>query len=248
MDYYFLAYVGVGLIAQLIDGALGMAYGVSSTSFLLAFGVVPAVASASVHTAEMFTTLVSGVAHWRFGNVDWALVKKLTIPGVLGGILGAYMLSSVPTDTIKPFVSGYLLIMGILILLRAFKNFKERELRGGLIPLGAVGGFLDAIGGGGWGPVVTTTLVASGNNPRFAIGSVNFAEFFITVAISAMFFATIEIMSHWQVILGLLVGGVVAAPVAAYVCKKLPTKTLMIVVGIVIVLLQARIFYQLWAS
>jgi len=237
-------FIGVGFMAQLIDGAIGMGYGVTSTTFLLSMGIPPPLASAGVHTAEVFTTLVSGLAHWRFGNVDRSLVKRLLIPGVVGGVLGAYVLNAVPTEVIKPVVAGYLLGMGLLVLFRAFREVREREVRTGLVPLGLVGGFFDAIGGGGWGPIVTSTLVARGNNPRFTIGSVNLVEFFVTIAESATFFALIGLGS-WKIIVGLIIGGVLAAPLGAYVCKRLPMRTLMIVVGIVIVVLQIR---TLWLA
>lgn len=244
MDVSLGIFIAVGFVAQLIDGAMGMAYGVTSTTFLLSIGIPPAMASAGVHTAEVFTTLVSGLSHWRLGNVRWSLVKRLLIPGVIGGVLGAYVLSSVPARTIKPFVAGYLIIMGLAILFRAFRKVQEREVQSKLIPLGAVGGFLDAIGGGGWGPIVTSTLVARGNNPRFTIGSVNLTEFFVTVAEAATFFTLIGLV-HWQIIVGLIIGGILAAPLAAYVCRMLPTRILMIIVGIAIVALQIR---TLWLA
>jgi len=237
-------FVAVGFFAQLIDGAMGMAYGVTSTTFLLSLGVPPALASAGVHTAEVFTTLISGLAHWRLGNVDWHLVKRLVVPGMVGGALGAYVLSSVPTQSIRPYVAGYLLLMGLVILTRSFKMPKTREIRKGLIPLGAVGGFLDAVGGGGWGPIVTSTLVARGNHPRFSIGSVNLTEFFVTVTEAATFFGLIGLAS-WRIIAGLLLGGVLAAPLSAYVLRILPTRWLMLAVGVAIITLQAR---TLWLA
>ena len=235
--------IASGFIAQMIDGAMGMAYGVSATTFLLTCGIPPAAASASVHTAEVFTTLVSGLSHLRFGNVRWALVRKLAIPGVLGGILGAFLLSSIPGETIKPYVAGYLLIMGVMILLRASKGVRAREVKTWLLPLGLVGGFFDALGGGGWGPIVTSTLIARGSLPRFAIGSVNLTEFFVTVAEAATF-GTLIGLEHWRIILGLVIGGVMAAPFAAFLCKKLPTRALMLAVGAAIVVLQIRTLYQ----
>jgi len=235
--------VAFGFIAQMIDGAMGMAYGVSATTFLLAYGIPPAAASASVHMAEVFTTLVSGLSHLRFGNVRWALVRRLAIPGVVGGILGAYLLSSIPGNTIKPYVAGYLIIMGGVILLRAFKTARTREVKTGLLPLGLVGGFFDAIGGGGWGPIVTSTLIARGSLPRLTIGSVNLTEFFVTVAEAATF-GTLIGLGHWRIILGLIMGGVMAAPFAAFLCKKLPTRALMIAVGAAIIALQIRTLYQ----
>jgi uncharacterized membrane protein YfcA len=248
VDLGILLYIGVGFVAQMVDGALGMAYGVTSTSFLLGLGVpaiTPAVASASVHAAEIFTTAVSGLAHLRFGNVDQGLFRRLVIPGVLGGVLGAYILTALPSQVIKPFVALYLMLMGALILRRAFRSSGEPApslAARFLLPLGALGGFFDAIGGGGWGPIVTSTLVARGNHPRFAIGSVNLAEFFVTLAESITFVLTLgqSLAQMGQVILGLILGGVVAAPLAAYVCRRVPVRALMGAVGVLIILLSLR--------
>ncbi len=234
-----IVYIIVGFFAQIIDGALGMAYGVTSTTFLLSLGIPPAAASASVHTAEIFASGASGLAHLRFGNVDKKLFKKLLIPGIAGGILGAYILTAVPGKTIKPFIAFYLLIMGLIILRKAFKKIEQKEVKTKLLPLGISGGFFDAMGGGGWGPIVTSTLVARGHNPRFSIGSVNLAEFFVTVAEVATFLTIIG-LAHWQIIIGLIIGGVLAAPLAAYVCKRLPSRALMIMVGLLIVALSLR--------
>jgi len=244
MDWgIFAVYVGVGFLAQIIDGALGMAYGVSANSFLLALGLPPSLASACVHAAELFTTATSGISHRLFGNVDGRLFRRLVIPGVIGGALGAYILSSLPGNVLKPYVTAYLLIMGLVILARAIWG-RNWHFRIWPIPLGAVGGLLDALGGGGWGPVVTTTLVASGEHPRQTVGSVNAAEFFVTTAESVMFVITLgsQMLQQWPVILGLLLGGVVAAPLAALVCKKLPPRVLMGLVGVLIVGLQVRTF------
>jgi uncharacterized membrane protein YfcA len=244
MDITILLYIAVGFIAQMIDGAMGMAYGVSSNTFLLSIGIPPAAASASVHMAEVVTTGVSGISHWRLGNIDWKLVRKLLIPGVIGGVTGAYLLSSIDGDFIKPFVSAYLLIMGIVILVKAFNHVDESNEHGRNISLlGVVGGFFDSIGGGGWGPIVTTTLVARGNNPRFTIGSVNFAEFFVTFSESVVFVLTLSFLTYWQVILGLLIGGAIAAPLAAVVARKLPVRALMIMVGVLIIVLSVRTIY-----
>jgi uncharacterized membrane protein YfcA len=246
MDLSILLYVLVGFVAQTIDGALGMAYGVSSNTFLLSLGLPPAAASASVHMAEVVTTGVSGAAHWRLGNIDWKLVKRLLIPGVIGGVAGAYLLTSIDGDIIKPWISAYLLIMGAFIIYRAFRNsghVNDGTHTARVSFLGLVGGFCDAIGGGGWGPVVTTTLVARGKNPRLTIGSVNFSEFFVTLAESITFVLTLSFGQYWQIILGLLIGGVLAAPLAARVTKSLPLKTLMILVGTLIVILSIRTIY-----
>jgi len=241
-----LLFVVVGFLAQMIDGALGMAYGVSSTTFLLGIGVPPAIASASVHTSEVFTTAISGLSHLRFGNIDKKLFLKLVFPGVLGGVTGAYLLTlDELQNIIKPIVSIYLLIMGIFILWKVTRKQQNREVTRFLMPLGAIGGFFDAIGGGGWGPIVTTTVVARGHSPRFTIGSVNASEFFVTLAQAITFVITIPSLfsQNWQVIVGLLLGGCLAAPLAAYFCKKLPAQTLMKLVGGAITFLSIRTIY-----
>jgi hypothetical protein len=244
LEHTVIAFVIVGFIAQLIDGTVGMGYGVTSTAFLLSLGIPPAPASASVHAAEVFTTGISGAFHLKFKNVDKNIFKNLVIPGVIGGILGAYILTSLPGEKIKPLVACYLLIMGMIILRKSFKEIQKRDWsRGRLFPLGLAGGCLDAIGGGGWGPIVTSTLVGTGNNPRFTIGSVNLAEFFVSVAEAATFFTIIGFV-HRQIILGLIIGGVVAAPLAAYLCKMLPVRALMTLVGILIIVLSGRTLYK----
>ena len=244
MTLSILLYVLVGFVAQMIDGALGMAYGVSSNTFLLSLGIPPAAASASVHMAEVVTTGVSGISHWRLGNVDWKLVRRLLIPGVIGGVVGAYLLTSIDGDIIKPYISAYLLVMGGVIVYKAFTLVPRSKPDGYHGPrvswLGLLGGFCDAIGGGGWGPVVTSTLVARGKNPRMTIGSVNFSEVFVTLAESILFVLTLDFRNYWQIILGLLIGGVVAAPIAARLTQKLPLKTLMIFVGVLIIGLSIR--------
>lgn len=242
MEPIFWQFVVVGFVAQLIDGAMGMAYGVSSNAFLLSLGLPPAVASASVHLAEVFTTFISGASHWRMGNIDRVLVKRLLIPGVAGGVLGAYILSSVSGETIRPFLSVYLALMGAYILWKAFSGRIDRPRTTAprhISLLGLVGGFVDAIGGGGWGPVVTTTLVARGNSPRETVGSVNLSEFAVTLAQSIVFFLTLG-MIHWQVVLGLLLGGVLAAPAGAYLVHRIPARALMSFIGVLIIGLSVR--------
>jgi uncharacterized membrane protein YfcA len=241
-----LIFILVGFIAQIIDGALGMAYGVSATTFLLTFGISPVIASASVHTAEVFTTAISGFSHFRLGNTEKKLMLRLVLPGMTGAVIGAYLLTTAPTDIIKPLVSIYLLVMGALILIKAFRQVAPQMVQSHLIPLGLVGGFLDAIGGGGWGPIVTSTLVARGHNPRFAIGSVNATEFFITLSQTITFILAIG-FSNWQPIIGLAIGGVVAAPLAAYLTKRVRVKTLMILVGVLIIILSIRTIILMYA-
>lgn len=230
----FFLYILVGFIGQLIDGSLGMAYGVSCNTFLLALGFPPAVGSASVHAAEIVTTAVSGLAHFKFKNIRKDLFLRLLIPGVIGGALGAYILTRFDGNAIKPYISIYLLAMGIVIIVKGLRKKQTPiTVKRFIEPLGFAGGVCDAVGGGGWGPVVTTTLVAVGNQPRETIGSVNAAEFFVTVAESVVFIMTIG-LSHWQVILGLLIGGVLAAPLAAYTTRRIPLRPLMILVGVLI--------------
>jgi uncharacterized protein len=231
----------VGFAAQMIDCAIGMAYGLSATSVLLTLGVTPATASASVHAAEVFTTGASGLAHWRLGNVRGGLVLRLALPGMLGGVLGAYVLVGTPTAVVRVFVSAYLLALGGVILLKALRP------RPPVAPLpaaqvgvlGFCGGVLDAIGGGGWGAIVTSTLIGRGNVPREAIGSASLAEFFVTAAVSATFVATVGV-SLWPIIVGLVLGGVLAAPFAALVARRLPDRPLMVIVGVVVALLALR--------
>ncbi|UPG85358.1 sulfite exporter TauE/SafE family protein [Luteibacter aegosomatis] len=235
MDWsQFLTFAGVGLLAQLVDGALGMAYGLVSNAVLLALGLPPAVASATVHTAEVFTTGVSGGAHAFFGNVDWKAFRRLAIPGVIGGVIGAWFLASVPGDAIKPFVYVYLLILGIVVLVRAAGRVvsHHRVRHKGVV--GFFAGLLDAIGGGGWGPIATSTLLARGGAVRQTIGTVNAAEFVVTLAVSATLVAHLGV-SHWPIVLGLLTGGVIAAPAAAWLVKHLPPRYVMTAVGCLIV-------------
>lgn len=235
-----LVFALVGFLAQLVDGAVGMAYGLVATSVLLSMGVTPAAASASVHAAEVFTTGTSGVAHWRAGNVIPALVWRLALPGMLGGMIGALLLSDLPVDWMRPVVSAYLLAMGGIILWRACRRTPPAPLHPPRVAwLGLGGGFLDAVGGGGWGPLVTSTLIGRGNAPRTTIGSTNAAEFFVTAAITAAFVSSIG-LEMWPAILGLVIGGVIAAPLAAWVTKHLPARPLMLMVGVVISFLALR--------
>lgn len=243
-----VSFIFVGFFAQLVDGALGLAYGVISMTVLLGIGVPPVAASASIHTAEVFTTAVSGASHVFYKNVDFRLFKRLVIPGVIGSIIGALLLSKIPGDTIKPFISGYLLIMGILILYKAFREAHWMEKVQNLInkalsrekpshhlyrvvPLGVAGGFCDAVGGGGWGAVVSSSLLAQdANDPHKTIGTTNLAEFLIALSSSIIFFTAIGI-THWKIVVGLIIGGVIAAPLAAFAVRYLPAKIVMIFAG-----------------
>lgn len=235
MPVDFLTLMAVGFAAQLVDGALGMAFGLISTTALLALGLPPAHASAAVHAAEIATTGASGVAHAAHRNIDRRLFPALCVAGVIGGVAGAYLLSNIDGRAIRPFIAVYLFLAGCLILLKAARlgiRDLSRPPRH-LAPLGLVGGFLDAIGGGGWGPVVTSTLIGAGQAPRKVIGSVNAAEFFVTVAISITFLLELG-LNHLEEILGLIAGGMLAAPLGAWLVKWLRPRLLMAMVGVLI--------------
>lgn len=254
MEDSFLLFAAVGFLAQLVDGALGMAYGIISSTVLLTAGVTPAAASASAHAAEVFTTAASAGSHAWHRNVNWKTLGWLAPAGAVGGIIGAYVLTSFDGATLRPLVAAYLCLMGVYVLFRAVWGLPQaREHRpAALVPLGAVGGTLDAIGGGGWGPVVTTALIGSGGAPREVIGTVNTAEFIVTVAISAAFLAAL-LTGHWDdagalvdhawAVGGLILGGVLAAPLAGYVTRIIPARQLMFLVGLLISVLGA---FQVW--
>lgn len=242
-----ITFIILGFIAEIIDGCLGMAYGVFLTSLLISNGSSLIMASSSIHFSEIFTTLASGISHIKQKNVDFNMLKKLAVSGVIGGITGAYILTSIDGEMIKPFVSVYLLILGFRILLKAKDNFKKKDNSKHLIPLGSVGGFFDAIGGGGWGPIVTSSLIEQGNVPCKAIGTVNTAEFFVTFAQSVTFFTVVGIKAP-QMTLGLIIGGIVAAPLSAYLCKKINQKVLRILVALVIIGINCYALYHLWGK
>lgn len=241
----FLLFILVGFVAQFIDGSMGMAYGVSANSFLLSLGVSPVQSSASIHIAEVFTTGISGLSHYGFGNVDLSLVKRLIIPGVIGAICGAWLLTKLPSEMIKTFVSIYLIIMGSVILFKAYagKN-KEKKVTHRVVTLGFMGGFFDAAGGGGWGPIVASTLVSKGSIPRLAVGTVNAAEFFVALATSLTFIISIVTL-EWAIVVGLAVGGAIAAPFAAYFSSKIPSHLFMVLIGIIIILLSVKNLFSL---
>jgi uncharacterized membrane protein YfcA len=239
-----LPFILIGFAAQLIDGALGMAFGQISSTLLITLGVPPAAASASVHTAETFTTAVSGISHVAHRNVDWWLFLRIMIPGVIGGVAGAYLLTQISAEVAKPAVLTYLALLGVYLFYRGIMH-RHTEKRPKIIaPLGLAGGFLDAAGGGGWGAIVTSNLLVQGSNPRKTIGTVNTAEFFLTVTISATFIATLGWEAFTVATVGLLVGGVVAAPFGAMIAKKVNPDKLLTFVGIVVTLTSGYGLYR----
>ena len=231
-----LPFMAIGFAAQMVDGALGMAFGVISNTLLISIGVPPAIASGRVHSVECFTTAVSGISHILHRNVDWKLFARIVIPGVIGGVLGAYVLTQIHADTARPVVLAYLTLIGLYLLWRALRH-EHRERQPKIIePLGLIGGFLDAAGGGGWGPIVTSNLLVQGATPRKVIGTVNTAEFILTLTISATFIATLGLGAFGAATIGLLIGGIVAAPLGALIAKRVPAKALMIMVAVVLII------------
>jgi len=239
-----IPFILIGFAAQLIDGALGMAYGQISSTLLISMGVPPAMASAGVHTAETFTTGVSGLSHVAHRNVDWRLFFRLVVPGVIGGVTGAYVLTAVDAAVAKPFVLAYLAALGVYLFYRGVMH-KHVERRPKVVePLGLVGGFLDAAGGGGWGGIVTSNLLVQGSNPRKTIGTVNTAEFFLTVTISATFIAALGWAAFTMATIGLLIGGVAAAPFGAWVAKRVNPDTLLTFVGAILTVITLYGLYR----
>lgn len=238
-------FIIVGFVAQLIDGALGMAFGVISNTLLISLGVPPAAASASVHVIKNFTGAIAGLSHVLHKNVNWRLFWRLLIPGAVGGAIGAYLLTNIDAAIAKPIVLAYLAGIGLFLLFRALRAAPvERQPR--LVePLGFAGGFLDATGGGGWGPVVTSNLIVQGANPRIVIGTVNTAELFIALTISGAFLLTLGIAAFSTAAVGLLIGGVAAAPLGGYVAKRINARVLMIMVGAVLTVTSA---FALWLA
>ena len=231
---FFIA-LAVGLFAQLIDGALGMGYGVTSNSLLLASGFSPAAATATVHVAKAFTGAASGLAHWQRGNIDTRVFRGLLIPGIIGTLLGVWLVTSVDGKVMRPYISAYLLIMGLFIMFRAFRQVQLAKTVGKrIIPVALLGGFADSVGGGGWGPVVTTSLIGSGLEPKTTIGSVNAAEFVVTLA-SGLSFAVLIGVQAWESATGLILGGMIVAPFAASLASKINRRALMVMVGLLII-------------
>jgi uncharacterized protein len=247
-----IVFVLVGLAAQMVDGALGMAYGVTSSTLLVASGIAPAMASGSVHLAEVGTTLISGASHWRFGNVDWRTVLLLGVPGAVGAYAGATVLSNLSTEAARPWMSTILLVLGVMLLVRfAFKGARTDRQHLGfksrfLVPLGVFAGFVDASGGGGWGPVATPTMLISGRTePRKVIGSVSASEFLVSVAASVGFLLNLGSEGvDWGIAGALLLGGAIAAPFAAWLVHKVAPRVLGTVVGAVIVITNSRTLFN----
>lgn len=244
-----LPFIAVGFAAQVIDGALGMAFGIiNNTLLVVVLGLSPRMASASVHAVETFTTAASGISHILHRNVDWKLFVRLVIPGMIGGALGAYVLSNVDAAVARPFVMAYLASIGLYLLYRAYRGKVEPREPRIIEPLGLIGGFLDAAGGGGWGPVVTSNLLVQGASPRKTIGTVNTSEFFLTATISATFIATIGFAAFTLQTVGLLIGGLLAAPFGAILAKRVPARQLMAAVGTVLTVTSAWSIYAALAK
>ena len=247
LDKAFPIMVLAGFCAQMVDGALGMGYGVTSATILLSAGVNPAAISGSIHTAEMFASGASGYSHYKFGNVNKKLFKALLIPGILGAIAGAIMLVTLGNkygNFIRPVIAGYTLILGIKFIMNAFKEKKPQKKFKRYRLLAGVGGFFDSFGGGGWGPIVTSTLINNGRSHKYVVGSVSLTEFFVTLASAFTFFTMIGV-SHWQTIVALIIGGLVAAPLAAKLAGKLPKKTAYILLGVLVIFWSMRILIKM---
>ena len=240
-------FIAIGFAAQLIDGALGMAFGVISQTLLMTIGVPPAAASASVHLVEVFTTGASGASHVWHRNVDWGLFKRLVPFGVAGGVLGAYVLSSVDASAARPFVMAYLTLIGLFLLYRAIRmdepKFEDPKTTR---PLALAGGFLDAAGGGGWGPVVTSNLLIQGGDPRKTVGTVNSAEFLLALSVSIAFLATIGLEAFTIATVGLILGGVTAAPIGAVLAKRVRPRLLLLAVAAVLVVTSLYSIVRVW--
>ncbi|MFD2921799.1 TSUP family transporter [Terrimonas rubra] len=246
LDASFLVMFAAGFFAQLVDGALGMGYGVVSATVLLSAGVSPAAISGSIHTAEMFASGASGYSHYKFGNVNKKLFKALVLPGVIGAVAGAwllYYLGEEYSNLVRPILACYTLLLGIKILYTAYQNQIKKKKFKHYKALAGAGGFFDSFGGGGWGPIVTTTLITKGRSPKYVIGSVSITEFFVTLSSALTFFLLLGV-THWQTILGLIVGGLVAAPIAARLVGKLPRRTALILVGVLVIVWSVRILIK----
>jgi siroheme synthase-like protein len=248
LDPNFHWMVLAGFLAQIVDGALGMGYGVTSATILLSIGVNLASISGSIHTAEMFASGASGYSHYKFGNVNKKMFRALLIPGVLGAIGGAILLTKLGNshaDYLRPIMAAYTMFLGVRIFINAFRKSKPQKKFKHYGWLAGAGGFLDSFGGGGWGPIVTTTLITKGRSPKYVIGSVSLTEFFVTLA-SAFTFFTMLGVSHWQTILALIIGGFIAAPLSAKLAGRLPKKASFILLGILVMIWSSRILWKVF--
>ena len=240
----FLPYVLIGFVAQVVDGALGMAYGVTASSLLLGAGVPPAVSSATVHAAECFTTGSSALAHRAFGNIDRQQFRRLLLPAIVGAATGAWLLTRLDGDRLKPWITGYLLLVGIVIVVKAFRECPPKRVITHLAPLGFFGALVDAIGGGGWGPIVASNLLARCNGFRLTVGTVNAVEFFVTLTASLVFLLGLG-LGNWKIIAGLALGGILAAPFGAWLISRIRPRPMQCVVGLLVIALSLR---TLWIS
>jgi len=240
-------FIAVGFAAQLVDGALGMAFGIiSNTALVAVLGVPPALASQRIHVVECFTTAISGISHLIHRNIDKRLFFRLLVPGMIGGVTGAYLLSSLDAGVVKPFVLLYLAGIGVYLLVRGLLYPPAVREAKHMAPLGLVGGFLDAAGGGGWGPVVTSNLLIQGADPRKVVGTVNAVEFFLTLTVSAAFIWKLGVADLAGATLGILIGGVIAAPIGAWAAKHFSPKVMLVLVGIVLTLTSVYGIYRAW--
>lgn len=240
----FVPYVLIGFIAQVVDGALGMAYGVTASSLLLGAGISPAVSSATVHAAECFTTGSSALSHRAFGNLDREQFRRLLLPAIIGAAAGAYLLTRLNGEMLKPWIAGYLLLMGVVIVAKAFRECPSKRVTTHLAPLGFFGALVDAIGGGGWGPIVASNLLARGNGFRMTVGTVNAVEFFVTLTASLVFLLGLG-LGNWKIIAGLALGGVLAAPLGAWLVSRIRPRPVQCMVGLLVIALSLR---TLWLS
>ena len=245
--YYFgtttLTSLGIGFAAQMVGSSLGMAYSITCSSVLLAMGINPAMVSATVHTSEVANRLISGLSHLRFGNVDNVIFRRLAQSGIAGAVCGVLIITRIPVAIMRPLTAFILLAMGIRVLVMGLLKLRIQHKSTRLAPLGFTGGFVDVIGGGGWGPVVTSTLLLRGNQPNVVIGSVNFAKFFVAIAESVFLIIMLK-TPQWDIIVGLVAGGVIAAPLSAYCCRKIPQRILMVLVGALVCLLSLRTLFK----
>ena len=239
LEPQFLFSILIGFAAQTVGSSLGMAYSVTCSSLLLAMGFSPAMVSASVHSSEVVNRLVSGLSHFRFGNVDPKIFKRLALFGMLGAFIGSFVLTSLPATLMRPIIAGMLLVMGLRILLAGFRQPAKHYRATRLGPLGFLGGFVDVIGGGGWGPVVTSTLIMRGNLAHIVVGSINFAKFFVAIVESVTLIVLLK-APQWDIIAGLIIGGILAAPLAAWSCRKISPRLLTILVGLLVCTLSVR--------